>query len=142
MALLKERIRRIEEWRAAVTEHYVPEDGPEQLGHIGEIMNLWVHTADADAAWTRGLIARVEGGAYTFAGEGEPFVGVLGEDEENPYATGSGTPRTRAEPRTDPGSSSLTNALAGHTLRGMAVVKFDYCFRGVGRERAGAEGAG
>jgi DNA-binding PadR family transcriptional regulator len=87
VALLKERTRRIEEWRAAVTEHYVPESGPEQLGHIGEIMNLWVHTADAEAEWARGLIGRIEGGAYTFAGEGEPFVGVLREGEENPYAT-------------------------------------------------------
>jgi DNA-binding PadR family transcriptional regulator len=87
VSLLKERIRRIEEWRSAVTEHYVPEDGPEQLGHIGEIMNLWVHTADTDAEWTRGLIARIEEGAYTFAGEGEPFVGVLAEGQENPYAT-------------------------------------------------------
>ncbi|MER6346152.1 PadR family transcriptional regulator [Streptomyces sp. NPDC001595] len=77
MALLKERVRRIEEWRADVTEHYVPEEGPERLGHIGEIMHLWLHTADAEAAWTLGLIGRVEGGAYTFAGEGEPFVGVL-----------------------------------------------------------------
>ncbi|MFD7444315.1 PadR family transcriptional regulator [Streptomyces sp. NPDC059909] len=86
--LLQERVRRIEEWRAAVTGYYTPEDGPEQLGHIGEIMNLWVHSADAGAAWTRGLIERVEGGAYTFAGEGEPFVGVLAEGQENPYATG------------------------------------------------------
>ncbi|MEV6423821.1 PadR family transcriptional regulator [Streptomyces sp. NPDC051662] len=86
--LLKERVAAIEAWRAAVTEHYVPEDGPEQLGHIGEIMNLWVHSADSGAEWTRGLIKRIEGGAYSFAGEGEPFVAVLGEDEENPYATG------------------------------------------------------
>ncbi|MGW5973703.1 PadR family transcriptional regulator [Streptomyces sp. NPDC055186] len=91
-ALLEERTRRIEEWRAAVLEHYVPEDGPEQLGHIGEIMNLWVHTADAEAEWTRGLIGRIEAGAYTFAGEGEPFVGVLAEDQENPYATGERHP--------------------------------------------------
>jgi DNA-binding PadR family transcriptional regulator len=95
VALLKERIRRIGEWRGAVTEHYVPEDGPEQLGHIGEIMNLWVHTADADAEWTRGLIERIERGAYTFAGEGEPFVGVLGEGEKNPYATGTPHPGDR-----------------------------------------------
>ncbi|MFD9436007.1 PadR family transcriptional regulator [Streptomyces sp. NPDC060002] len=87
VSLLKERIHGIEEWRTAVTGHYVPEDGPEQLGHIGEIMNLWLHTADAEAAWTQGLIARIERGAYTFAGEGEPFVGVLAEGEENPYAT-------------------------------------------------------
>ncbi|WP_455353708.1 PadR family transcriptional regulator [Streptomyces sp. SYSU K217416] len=87
-ALLKERVRRLEEWRAAVTEYYTPEDGPEQLGHIGEIMNMWVHSADGGAEWTRGLIERIEGGAYTFAGEGEAFVGVLAEGEVNPYATG------------------------------------------------------
>ncbi|MFJ1731000.1 PadR family transcriptional regulator [Streptomyces sp. NPDC088254] len=92
VGLLQERIRRIEEWRSAVTEHYVPEQGPAQLGHIGEIMNLWVHTADAEAEWTRGLIARIQGGAYTFAGEGEPFVGVLVDGQENPYATGERHP--------------------------------------------------
>lgn len=42
--------------------------------------------------WTRGLIARIEGGAYTFAGEGDPFVGVLADGEENPYATGVADP--------------------------------------------------
>ncbi|MGW0509409.1 PadR family transcriptional regulator [Streptomyces olivaceoviridis] len=92
LELLRERIRRIGRWRTAVTEHYVPEVGPERLGHIGEIMNLWVHTADSDAAWTQGLIDRLEAGAYTFAGEGEPFVGVLTEGQENPYATGERHP--------------------------------------------------
>ncbi|MFF9569451.1 PadR family transcriptional regulator [Streptomyces sp. NPDC014685] len=89
VALLKERVAGLAAWRDAVTGHYLPESGPESLGHIGEIMNLWVHSADAGAEWTRGLIARIEGGAYTFAGEeGEPFVGVLAEGQENPYATG------------------------------------------------------
>ncbi|MGW3400516.1 PadR family transcriptional regulator [Streptomyces zhihengii] len=88
VALLAERVRGIEEWRASVTGYYTPQEGPEVLGHIGEIMNLWVASADFGAEWTRGLIARVEAGAYTFAGEGEPFVGVLAEGEENPYATG------------------------------------------------------
>lgn len=86
VALLKERVRRIEEWRTSVTEYYTPEGGPGQLGHIGEIMNYWTHAADAGAEWTRALIGRVEGGAYTFAGEGEPFVGVLADGQENPYA--------------------------------------------------------
>lgn len=90
--LLRERVRGIEEWRRSVTEYYTPEDGPEQLGHIGEIMNLWVHTADGGMEWTRGLIERIEGGAYTFAGEGEPFVGILAEGEENPFATGQPHP--------------------------------------------------
>ncbi|MGX1669597.1 PadR family transcriptional regulator [Streptomyces sp. NPDC055400] len=90
--LLRRRVDGIEEWRRAVTEYYTPEDGPGRLGHIGEIMNFWVHSADAGAEWTRGLIGRIEGGAYTFAGEGEPFVGVLAEGQENPYATGEAHP--------------------------------------------------
>lgn len=89
VALLQERVAAIEGWRASVTEDYIPADGPESIGHIGEIMNLWVHSADAGAEWTRGLIARIEAGAYTFAGEGDPFVGVLPEGRENPYATGA-----------------------------------------------------
>ncbi|WP_037850516.1 PadR family transcriptional regulator [Streptomyces sp. NRRL S-340] len=87
LALLEERVRGIEEWRRSVTEYYTPGGGPGLLGHIGEIMNFWVHSADAGAEWTRGLIDRVRGGAYTFAGEGEPFSGVLEEGQENPYAT-------------------------------------------------------
>ncbi|MFE2374817.1 PadR family transcriptional regulator [Streptomyces sp. NPDC059398] len=90
--LLKERLRAVETWRASVTEHYIPEGGPQQLGHIGEIMNFWIHTADGGAEWTRGLIARIESGAYVFAGEGEPFVGVLADGEENPYASGEPDP--------------------------------------------------
>ncbi|MET9473422.1 PadR family transcriptional regulator [Streptomyces sp. NPDC002917] len=92
VALLRERVAGLAAWRASVTEYYTPEDGPESLGHIGEIMNMWVHSADAGAEWTRELITRIEGGAYTFAGEGDPFVGVLAEGEENPYATGVQNP--------------------------------------------------
>ncbi|MEU3099144.1 PadR family transcriptional regulator [Streptomyces sp. NPDC006967] len=92
LALLERRMRAIGEWRRAVTEYYTPEEGPGQPGHIGEIMDLWVHSADTGADWTRGLIERIRGGAYTFAGEGEPFVAVLAEGEENPYATGERHP--------------------------------------------------
>jgi DNA-binding PadR family transcriptional regulator len=70
VALLWKRVEGLEEWRKSVTDYYTPEDGPGQLGHIGEIMHLWVHSADAGAEWTRGLIERIEGGAYTFKGEG------------------------------------------------------------------------
>ncbi|MDL5202959.1 PadR family transcriptional regulator [Streptomyces sp. ALI-76-A] len=92
LGLLEDRVRSIEEWRKSVTEYYTPEEGPGQLGHIGEIMNFWVHSADTGADWTRGLIDRIRAGAYTFAGEGEPFVGVLPEGEENPFATGERHP--------------------------------------------------
>lgn len=89
VALLKQRITRVEQWRTSVTEYYTPEQGPGQLGHIGEIMNMWLHSADSEAAWTHSLIERIEGGAYTFADEGEPFVGVLAQDQPNPFTTGS-----------------------------------------------------
>ncbi|MGW3418405.1 PadR family transcriptional regulator [Streptomyces phaeochromogenes] len=92
LELLEERVRAIEEWRKGVTEYYTPEEGPEQLGHIGEIMNFWVTSADTGAQWTRGLIERIRGGAYVFSGEGDPFVGVLADDDENPYATGKSHP--------------------------------------------------
>lgn len=87
VALLRVRLEKLAAWRTSVTDYYTPADGPQSLGHIGEIMNMWLHSADADAEWTRGLITRIESGAYVFAGEGAPFVGVLGENEENPYAS-------------------------------------------------------
>jgi DNA-binding PadR family transcriptional regulator len=93
--LLGRRVRAIEEWRASVLEYYAPEKGPGQFQHIGEIMNFWLHSADGGAQWTRELIERVQGGAYAFAGEGEPFVGVLAEGEVNPYATGEVHPGDR-----------------------------------------------
>lgn len=86
VALLRDRLERLAAWRTRVTEYYTPEEGPESLGHIGEIMNMWVNSADGEAEWTAGLIARIESGAYSFAGEGKPFVAVLADDEENPYA--------------------------------------------------------
>ena len=92
LALLEQRMRAIGEWRRSVTEYYTPEDGPGRLGHIGEIMDFWVRSTDFGAERTRGLIERIRAGAYTFAGEGEPFVGVLAEGEENPYATGERHP--------------------------------------------------
>lgn len=88
VALLRERIAEMEGWRSSVTEYYDPEQGPAQFGHIGEIMHLWLSSADFGKGWTLDLIRRIEEGAYTFAGEGEPFRGVLLEGEENPYATG------------------------------------------------------
>ncbi|QDY78278.1 PadR family transcriptional regulator [Streptomyces qinzhouensis] len=88
VGLLRQRIAGMAGWRAATTEYYDPEQGPGQLGHIGEIMNLWISSADFGKEWTLALIERIEGGAYVFAGEGEPFRGVLAEGEENPYATG------------------------------------------------------
>ncbi|NAZ84759.1 PadR family transcriptional regulator [Kineococcus indalonis] len=73
VALLKKRVERLQEWRKSVTDCCTVEDGPGPLDHIGEITHLWVHSADAGAQWTRGLIERIEGGAYTFEGEDDPL---------------------------------------------------------------------
>lgn len=84
--LLRRRVAALEEWRAEVTRHWTPAGAPEEWGHIGEVMKLWVHTADSGAVWTRGLIERLEAGAYVMAGEGERSVDVLPDGVGNPYA--------------------------------------------------------
>ncbi|MCT9091299.1 helix-turn-helix transcriptional regulator [Streptomyces sp. ASQP_92] len=71
LALLRDRLDRLARWRGSVTEYYLAGAEPERYGHIGEIMKMWVHSSDAGAEWTRGLIGRIEGGAYVFAGEGD-----------------------------------------------------------------------
>ncbi|MDB1086632.1 PadR family transcriptional regulator [Streptomyces sp. ACA25] len=86
IALLRERVARLEEWREEVDRDWTPQTDPAEPGHIGEIMRLWVHNAESGAEWTRGLIGRLEDGAYVMAGEGERSVDVLPEGVANPYA--------------------------------------------------------
>jgi DNA-binding PadR family transcriptional regulator len=87
VALLKKRIASLDEWRQEVMRHWTPPgDAPDELGHIGEIMKLWVHNAESGAEWTRGLVERLENGAYVMAGEGDREVNVLPPGSENPYA--------------------------------------------------------
>lgn len=87
VSLLKKRIASLEEWRQEVTSHWAPDEStPEEWGHIGEIMKLWVHNADSGAEWARGLVERLENGAYVMAGEGERQVDVLPPGTENPFA--------------------------------------------------------
>jgi hypothetical protein len=82
---LNQRIEALETWRTEVDEYWTPQSDPAEWGHIGEIMRLWVHSAVSSAEWTRGLIERLEQGAYVMAGEGEREVYVLPEGEENPF---------------------------------------------------------
>ncbi|MFR9726089.1 PadR family transcriptional regulator [Streptomyces sp. MS19] len=85
IALLRERVAALEGWSAEVHAHWTPQSTPAEWGHIGEVMRLWLHNAASDAAWTRGLIERLEGGAYVMAGEGERTVEVLPEGMANPF---------------------------------------------------------
>ncbi|SCK58086.1 PadR family transcriptional regulator [Streptomyces sp. WMMB 322] len=87
VSLLKKRIAALEEWRQEVTRHWAPDEStPEEWGHIGEIMKLWVHNADSGAEWARALVERLENGAYVMAGEGERQVDVLPPGTGNPFA--------------------------------------------------------
>ncbi|MEU5834767.1 PadR family transcriptional regulator [Streptomyces diacarni] len=78
--LLAQRVAALESRRDEVTAKGSPAGaGTEEQGHIGEIMKLWVRTADSDAAWARELIARLEGGAFVMAGEGARDLSVLSD---------------------------------------------------------------
>ncbi|GES31046.1 hypothetical protein AB0G60_09550 [Streptomyces angustmyceticus] len=88
----------LREWRRGVAAYGTP---GEASGHLGEVMDLWLHAADSDAAWTRGLIERIAGGAYVFAGEGEPRAPVPGEGPEHPDTAKGAAPRETAGPAND-----------------------------------------
>ncbi|MDT3396484.1 PadR family transcriptional regulator [Streptomyces sp. B1866] len=92
ISLLKERVAALEGWRAEVLRHWSPPkgapdapDAPDQWGHIGEIMKLWIHSAESGAEWARGLIERLEAGEYVMLGEGVRSLDVLPDGVENPY---------------------------------------------------------
>ncbi|MFI9551745.1 PadR family transcriptional regulator [Nonomuraea endophytica] len=65
--LLLRRVQGLEDWRAAVTKEWTPGADPEVWGAVGEVLGMWVHTADSGAQWTLGLIERLRDGAYRMA---------------------------------------------------------------------------
>ncbi|MFE0045255.1 PadR family transcriptional regulator [Streptomyces albireticuli] len=73
VALLERRVEALRAWREEIRRHWTPSEG-EDWGHIGEIMGMWVHTAESGEAWSLGLIGRLRAGAYVMAGE-EPEEG-------------------------------------------------------------------
>jgi DNA-binding PadR family transcriptional regulator len=69
LRMLHERARAMGEWRAAITAHLPADTDLDTWGPIGEVLSLWLTTADTGAAWTGRLIKRLEEGAFTMAGE-------------------------------------------------------------------------
>jgi DNA-binding PadR family transcriptional regulator len=67
--LLRRRAEAMDEWRTTVVAHLPPDTDLETWGPIGEVIGLWLHTAEDRAEWTRRLILRLEGGAFRMAGE-------------------------------------------------------------------------
>ncbi|WP_262003028.1 PadR family transcriptional regulator [Microbacterium sp. Mcb102] len=69
--LLRLRIETFRARRARVAREY--ENHPdEDWGHHVEAIQFWAHSADSAIAWTEGLIARLESGAYVMANDEAP----------------------------------------------------------------------
>ncbi|MFI9813484.1 PadR family transcriptional regulator [Saccharothrix variisporea] len=66
VALLHERLAALESRRDAARKQVGEWTDPP---HVRELFGLWEHTASAGVEWTRGLLARLEEGAYAMAGE-------------------------------------------------------------------------
>jgi len=67
--LLRERARAMDDWRTAVAGQLPPGTDLETWGPVGEVIGLWLHTAESRAQWTHRLIGRLEAGAFRMAGE-------------------------------------------------------------------------
>jgi DNA-binding PadR family transcriptional regulator len=66
VALLKERLTALE---AARDKAHAQVEALVEPPHVRELFGLWEHNAAASAEWTRGVIERLEAGAYPMAGE-------------------------------------------------------------------------
>jgi DNA-binding PadR family transcriptional regulator len=66
VALLRERLAALEDERDKARAQV---EGWTEPPHVRELFGLWQHTAAGGAEWTRGLIERLEAGAYPMAGE-------------------------------------------------------------------------
>ncbi|MCM6776130.1 PadR family transcriptional regulator [Nocardia sp. CDC159] len=68
--LLGKRAAAMDEWADSITRHLPPGTDLTTWGPIGEVIDLWLHTAQSRADWTHRLIRRLEEGAFTMADEG------------------------------------------------------------------------
>jgi hypothetical protein len=67
--LLGQRARTMDAWRASIAAHLPPDTDLDTWGPVGEVIRLWLHTANSRAEWTHQLIRRLEEGAFRMAGE-------------------------------------------------------------------------
>jgi hypothetical protein len=69
LQMLRERARAMSEWRKSITTHVPSSTDLDTWGPVGEVLTLWLTTADHGATWTHRLIGRLEAGAFSMAGE-------------------------------------------------------------------------
>jgi DNA-binding PadR family transcriptional regulator len=67
--LLQQRAQAMDQWRAGITGQLPADTNLETWGPVGEVIGLWIHTADSRAEWTHRLIQRLKDGTYRMAGE-------------------------------------------------------------------------
>lgn len=65
--LLRERTEVMNRWKASITAHLPANADLESWGPVGEVIGLWLHTAESRAEWTHRLLRRLETGAFQMA---------------------------------------------------------------------------
>ncbi|MCG5214726.1 PadR family transcriptional regulator [Streptosporangium sp. KLBMP 9127] len=65
--LLRQRTQAMEEWRDGIAAQLPPDTDLDSWGPTGEVIGLWLHTAESRAQWTHQLIHRLEQGTYRMA---------------------------------------------------------------------------
>lgn len=69
LQMLRVRAELMREWRSSITAHLPDGTELETWGPVGEVLSLWLATADTGAQWTQRMIGRLEEGAFTMRGE-------------------------------------------------------------------------
>lgn len=65
--LLRQRVAAMRQWQASITAQLPPDADVDTWGPVGEVVGLWLRTAEDRADWTDGLIRRLRDGAYRMA---------------------------------------------------------------------------
>lgn len=82
LQVLRTRADAMRDWRTGITAHLPADTELDTWGPVGEVISLWLATADTGAQWTRRLIHRLEEGAFNMAGEpGAPALRPAHPDE-------------------------------------------------------------
>lgn len=69
LQVLRTRADAMRDWRTSITAHLPADTELDAWGPVGEVISLWLATADTGAQWTRRLIHRLEEGAFSMADE-------------------------------------------------------------------------
>jgi DNA-binding PadR family transcriptional regulator len=69
--LLRQRAQAMHQWQDSITVDLPPGTDLDTWGPVGEVIGLWLHTAQTRVEWTDRLIRRLQDGAYRMAGEND-----------------------------------------------------------------------